>query len=97
MHRIDLARATGKTLDLDPATTAASSPTSSPNGRAPTASLHPLLDGPAGGEYRSGTGGEHVDMDAIEFGRILSGRGQGTGILRHPCPLARPPHPGPGR
>jgi hypothetical protein len=26
-------------------------------------------------------------MDAIEFGRILSGRGQGTGILRHPLPL----------
>jgi hypothetical protein len=26
-------------------------------------------------------------MDAIEFCRILSGRGQGTGILRHPLPL----------
>ena len=45
------------------------------------------LDGPAGGQYRSGTGGEHVDLDAIEFCRILSGRGEGTGILRHPLPL----------
>jgi len=88
MHRIDLARATGKTLDLDPGH----------DGRivadlvAEWAGTHgePFtlsLDGPAGGEYRSGTGGEHVDMDAIEFGRILSGRGQGTGILRHPLPL----------
>jgi uncharacterized protein (TIGR03083 family) len=88
MHRIDLARATGKTLDLDPGH----------DGRivadlvAEWAGTHgePFtlsLDGPAGGEYRSGTDGEHVDMDAIEFCRILSGRGQGTGILRHPLPL----------
>jgi hypothetical protein len=45
------------------------------------------LDGPAGGQYRSGTAGEHVDMDAVEFCRIPSGRGEGTGILRHPLPL----------
>jgi hypothetical protein len=88
MHRIDLARATGKTLDLDPGH----------DGRivadvfAEWAGTHgePVtlsLQGPAGGRYRSGTGGEHVDMDAIEFCRILSGRGQGTGILRHPLPL----------
>ncbi len=88
MHRIDLARATGKTLDLDPGH----------DGRivadivAEWAGTHgePFtlsLDGPAGGEYRPGTDGEHVDMDAIDFCRILSGRGQGTGILRHPLPL----------
>jgi uncharacterized protein (TIGR03083 family) len=88
MHRIDLARATGKTLDQDPGH----------DGRivadvvAEWAGTHgePFtlsLGGPAGGRYHSGTGGEHVDMDAIEFCRILSGRGQGTGILRHPLPL----------
>jgi uncharacterized protein (TIGR03083 family) len=88
MHRIDLARATGKTLDQDPGH----------DGRivadivAEWAGTHGesftlCLGGPAGGRYHSGTGGEHVDMDAIEFCRILSGRGQGTGILRHLLPL----------
>ncbi len=88
MHRIDLARATGKTLDQDPGH----------DGRivadvvAEWADTHgePFtlsLAGPAGGKYQSGTGGEHVDMDAVEFCRILSGRGEGAGILRHPLPL----------
>lgn len=88
MHRIDLARATGKALDLDPGH----------DGRivadlvAEWAGTHgePFtlsLDGPAGGEYRSATGGEHVEQDAIDFCRILAGGGQGTGILRHPLPL----------
>jgi hypothetical protein len=88
MHRIDLARATGKTLDLDPGhdgriVADLVAEWGGTHGEPFTLSL----DGPAGGEYRSGTGGEHVDMDAIEFCRILSGRGQGTGILRHPLPL----------
>ena len=88
MHRIDLAKATGKALDLD----------TGHDGRivadlvAEWAGTHgePFtlsLDGRAGGNYRSGTGGEHVDMDAVEFCRILAGRGEGTGVLRHPLPL----------
>jgi hypothetical protein len=46
-----------------------------------------VLGGPAGGQYTSGTGGEEVSMDAIEFCRILAERGHGTGILRHSLPL----------
>ena len=88
MHRIDLTRATGRTLDLD----------SEHDGRlvadivAEWAGTHgePFtlsLGGPAGGQFRSGTGGEHVEMDAAEFCRILAERGEGTGILRHHLPL----------
>ena len=88
MHRIDIAHATGRDLDVD----------GSHDGRlvadivAEWATTHrePFeldLSGPAGGIYRAGSGGEHVQMDAIEFVRILAGRGSGTGILRHPLPL----------
>jgi uncharacterized protein (TIGR03083 family) len=88
MHRIDLAQAAAKRLDADP----------DHDGRivadlvAEWASTHGepftlALGGPAGGQFRAGTGGEHVDMDAIEFCRILAERGHGTGILRHTLPL----------
>lgn len=33
-----------------------------------------MLTGPAGGRYRQGTGGAHLERDAVEFCRILSGR-----------------------
>jgi uncharacterized protein (TIGR03083 family) len=88
MHRIDLAQAAAKRLDVDP----------DHDGRivadlvAEWASTHGepftlTLGGPAGGQFRAGTGGENVDMDAIEFCRILAERGHGTGILRHTLPL----------
>jgi uncharacterized protein (TIGR03083 family) len=88
MHRIDLARATATPLDLD----------SEHDGRivadivAEWSATHHepftlALGGPAGGQFRAGTGGAEVDIDAIEFCRILAERGHGTGILRHPLPL----------
>ena len=45
------------------------------------------LTGPAGATYISGTGGEQVSLDAIQFARTVSGRLTGTGVLRHPLPL----------
>jgi uncharacterized protein (TIGR03083 family) len=33
------------------------------------------LTGPAGGEWSAGTGGEVIELDAIEFCRLVSGRG----------------------
>lgn len=45
------------------------------------------LTGPAGGTFHSGSGGEVVDMDALDFIRTLSGRLVGDGVLRHPLPL----------
>ena len=87
-HRIDLSVATGRPMDL----------TADHDGRlvadlvAEWAGIHGqpfelVLDGPAGGKFSQGTGGERVEIDAIDFVRMLSGRLPGTGVLRHPLPL----------
>jgi hypothetical protein len=46
-----------------------------------------VLTGPAGGTFSHGTGGEHVEIDALEFVRTLAGRRPGTGVLGKPLPL----------
>ena len=46
-----------------------------------------VLTGPAGGTFTQGTGGEHVEIDATDFIRVLAGRLPGTGVLSHPLPL----------
>jgi uncharacterized protein (TIGR03083 family) len=88
MHRVDIARATGHPVEL----------TSVHDGRIVAdivrewANLHGHafeleLEGPAGGTYTSGTGGERLKIDAVEFVCILSGRGSGTGLLAYELPL----------
>ena len=87
-HRIDICHATGRPMDL----------TADHDGRlvadivAEWAALHGqpfdlVLDGPAGGTFRHGHDGEHVDIDAIDFIRTLAGRRPGSGVLSHPLPL----------
>ena len=44
------------------------------------------LTGPAGGRWGDG-GGEPIRMDAVEFCRVLSGRGHGDGLLAVECPF----------
>jgi uncharacterized protein (TIGR03083 family) len=81
-HRVDINRATGAELVL----------TSKHDGRfvaivvAEWARRHgkPFtlhLEGPAGGTYQQGVDGESLRLDAVEFCRILSGRGEGDGLL----------------
>jgi hypothetical protein len=88
MHRIDIARAAGVQPEL----------TAHHDGRivadivAEWSRRHGqayalTLTGPAGGEFRAGAGGEPQTVDAVEFVRILSGRAEGTGVLRHKLPL----------
>jgi hypothetical protein len=88
MHRIDIARAASIPAELTP----------EHDGRivadvvAEWSRRHQqpvtlTLTGPAGGNFRAGTGGEARTVDAVEFVRILSGRAQGAGILRHKLPL----------
>lgn len=40
-----------------------------------------VLTGPAGGRFRQGTGGDRLELDAIEFVRTISGRVRGDGLL----------------
>ena len=88
MHRVDLARATGKHLDLDPrhdARIVADIVAEWAGTHGEACNLD--LSGPAGGRFSAGDGGEDVRIDAVEFCRILAGRATGQGVLRHPLPL----------
>ena len=40
------------------------------------------LSGPGGGHYRGNAGGEELELDALEFCRVLSGRAPGDGLLK---------------
>lgn len=87
-HRMDIAAATGRPMDLD----------AEHDGRivadvvAEWASYfdEPFaleLTGPAGGTFTSGVGAERIEIDTIDFMRILAERAEGTGVLRHTLPL----------
>jgi uncharacterized protein (TIGR03083 family) len=88
MHRVDVAQATGRTLDLTP----------EHDGRivgdvvAEWAKRHgrPFtleLTGPAGGSYTGGSGGVELTCDAVEFCRTLAGRVPGSGLLAQRVPF----------
>jgi uncharacterized protein (TIGR03083 family) len=88
MHRADLAQATGSPMQL----------TADHDGRviadavAEWARRHgqPFtlhLTGPAGGSFAQGRGGEERTLDAVDFCRILSGRGSGEGLLAQQVPF----------
>ncbi|WP_084958189.1 maleylpyruvate isomerase family mycothiol-dependent enzyme [Thermoactinospora rubra] len=91
MHRVDICRAIGRDIELTP----------EHDGRliadvvAEWAWRHGrpyrlTLTGPAGGTFSrgdDGEDGEEIVEDAVEFCRILSGRGTGTGPLRNPVPF----------
>jgi uncharacterized protein (TIGR03083 family) len=75
MHRVDIARATGREMVITP----------KHDGRIVEdcvldwANKHRrpfslLLGGPAGGRFEAGSGGPHIQIDAVEFVRALSGR-----------------------
>ncbi len=63
-----------------------------------------VLSGPAGGTIVQGSDGPRLEMDALEFCRVLSGRAPGGGLLatkiffcsgvrlwrRETCPLRHP-------
>jgi uncharacterized protein (TIGR03083 family) len=87
-HRIDIHAAIGRPMSL----------TAGHDGRlvadivAEWASIHGqpfelVLTGPAGGTFRYGIDGEHVETDAVDFVRTLAGRLPGNGVLANPLPL----------
>lgn len=88
MHRVDLSRATGNELVL----------TKEHDGilvddvvrewacrHGQPYQLH--LTGLAGGTWTAGDGGTELELDAVEFCRMLSGRAQGEGLLRTKIPF----------
>lgn len=82
MHRADIARATGRELLLDPGTDG----TIIADVVAEWAGRHGqpfelTLTGPAGGTFAQGDGGERLELDRVEFCRVLSGRAEGNGLL----------------
>ena len=75
MHRVDISRAAGRDMEID----------ADHDGRLVAAIVGEwaghhdqpydlVLDGPAGGRYRNGDGGDEIHLDAVEFCRIVSGR-----------------------
>lgn len=88
MHRIDVSRATNRplvtTAEHDGRIVADVVAEWAGRHRQPF-TLH--LDGVAGGTFTAGSGGEEIAMDAIEFCRVLSGRGPATGLLNQVVPF----------
>ncbi|MGY1722028.1 maleylpyruvate isomerase family mycothiol-dependent enzyme [Blastococcus sp. SYSU DS0533] len=88
MHRVDLTRATGHELELTPTHDGVLVADVVGEWAARHGRPHRLrLTGPAGGEWSSGTGGEELELDAVEFCRVLSGRGSGSGLLAQQVPF----------
>jgi len=88
MHRIDIARATGREPELTPdhdgvLVADVVDEWAQRHGMPYRLRLH----GPAGGEWSSGAGGEEIESDAVDFCRLLSGRGRGDGLLAQPVPF----------
>jgi uncharacterized protein (TIGR03083 family) len=88
MHRVDLARATGKPLEL----TAAHDGAIVADAVAEWAERHAqpyslTLTGPAGGAWARGEDGPSIAMDAVEFCRVISGRGPAEGLLATQVPF----------
>jgi hypothetical protein len=88
MHRVDVSRATGR----EPHLTADHDGVLVADVVAEWAARHGRpyrlrLTGPAGGSWSSGTDGEEDELDAVEFCRLLSGRGRGSGLLAQQVPF----------
>jgi uncharacterized protein (TIGR03083 family) len=88
MHRIDLATATDRppvlTAEHDGAIVAdLVEEWAERHGRPFTLTL----TGPAGGSWSRGEGGPRIEMDAVEFCRVISGRGTAEGLLAIQVPF----------
>jgi uncharacterized protein (TIGR03083 family) len=88
MHRSDIAEVTGRPMTL----TALHDGVLVADVVAEWAARHGepctlTLSGPAGGSWTWGAGGPSYQLDAVQFARILSGRGQGEGLLATQVPF----------
>ena len=88
MHRVDLARATGRemTLTADHDGVIVDDVVSEWADRHGQA-YQLRLTGAAGGQWSAGRDGEVIEMDAVEFCRTVSGRAEGVGLLATQVPF----------
>ena len=88
MHRIDTAEATGRPMVLTPnhdgVLVADLVAEWAGRHRAP---FTLELTGPAGGHWSVASGGEELVLDAVQFGRTVSGRAAGSGLLTVQIPF----------
>ena len=88
VHRIDISRATGREVAT----------THGHDGRIVAAVVaewarrhgqpfHLTLTGEAGGRWHSGSGGEQIELDTLDFCWTLSRRAEGQGLLATPVPF----------
>jgi uncharacterized protein (TIGR03083 family) len=88
MHRMDIARATGREPVLSPDHDGVLVADVVAEWAQRHASPYRLrLTGPAGGSWSSGDDGPVLELDAVAFCRLLSGRGSGEGLLAHAVPF----------
>ena len=88
MHRTDVCAATGREPELAPEhdgvlVAGVAAEWAERHGRP----VRLRLTGPAGGEWSWGADGEELVVDAVEFCRVLSGRGAGAGLLGQQVPF----------
>lgn len=88
MHRVDLTDAAGQALVLTPEHDGAIvadvvAEWADRHGRP----FSLTLTGPAGGSWTHGADGPRIEMDAIEFCRVVSGRGTAEGLLATQVPF----------
>ncbi|MCW2743344.1 MAG: hypothetical protein JWR45_3766 [Blastococcus sp.] len=88
MHRMDLARATGREPALDPGHDGVLVDDVVAEWAQRHGSPYRLhLTGPAGGAWASVDDGPEYELDAVEFCRVLSGRGSAHGLLAQQVPF----------
>jgi uncharacterized protein (TIGR03083 family) len=81
LHRVDLARATGRDLPRNETDARIVADVVADWLAAHGRAVEVRLTGPAGGHFVQGAGGPTLELDAIEFCRIVSGRVPGTDLL----------------
>ncbi|WP_068159511.1 maleylpyruvate isomerase family mycothiol-dependent enzyme [Rhodococcus phenolicus] len=88
MHRVDICRATGQSMVLTPEHDGVlvADVVDEWAGRH-NRPIDLTLTGPAGGRWRTESGADPIELDAVEFCRILSGRAPGTGLLEVQVPF----------
>lgn len=81
MHRVDISRAVGRDPSPGENDRRIVEDAVGEWARRHQEPVEVVLTGPAGGKFGQGAGGPRIEMDALEFCRVLSGRAEGDGLL----------------